>query len=217
MGDKVIEFVKNYDDQCTENGFQFEFFCDRCGSGFRTRFKTWKLGAISNVAESVGDIFGGFLGRATDVGDKVKSAAWEKAHDSAYEEAVTEIKPKFSQCPRCSKWVCKTSCWNNKKGLCKECAPDLGVEMAAAQSSRSVEEIWAHASMSEEDKKLATENWRENIRATCPECNKPLELNAKFCPECGAKLKDYLFCSKCGEKITANSKFCPNCGNKVGE
>ena len=39
-----------------------------------------------------------------------------------------------------------------KKGLCKHCAPDLGVEMSAAQSSRSVEEIWRHAAMSAEDK-----------------------------------------------------------------
>jgi len=67
------------------------------------------------------------------------------AHDKAFEEAIEEIKPSFVQCPRCSKWVCKERCFNNDKGLCKECAPDVGVEMAAAQASRTVEEIHAHA------------------------------------------------------------------------
>jgi membrane protease subunit (stomatin/prohibitin family) len=215
MGDKVIEFVSNYDDLCTDSGFQFEFKCNRCNSGFRTRFKAFALGALSNLAHAANDLFGGSLGSIANAGDRVKSSAWEKAHDAAFEEAVNEIKPQFIQCPRCSEWVCRDGCWNMKKGLCKECAPDLGVEMAAAQSSRSVEEIWAHASMAEEDKKLATENWRENIRATCPACNKPLEMNAKFCPECGAKLKDYHFCTKCGEKILAGNKFCPSCGEKV--
>ena len=43
-------------------------------------------------------------------------------------------------------------CWNDGKGLCKNCAPDLGVEMAAAQSSRTVEEIWAHSKMAEADR-----------------------------------------------------------------
>ena len=38
--------------------------------------------------------------------------------------------------------------------------------MSAAQASRSVEEVWAHAAMAEEDKKLAQGNWRETIRAS---------------------------------------------------
>jgi membrane protease subunit (stomatin/prohibitin family) len=215
MGDKVIEFVSNYDDLCTDSGFQFDFKCNRCNSGFRTRFKAYALGTLSNLANAANDLFGGSLGSIANAGERVRSSAWEKAHDAAFVDAVKEIKPSFIKCPRCSIWVCREGCWNLKKGLCKECAPDLGVEMAAAQSSKSVEEIWAHASMAEEDKKLATENWRENIRATCPACNKPLEMNAKFCPDCGAKLKDYLFCTKCGEKILSGNKFCPSCGEKV--
>lgn len=43
---------------------------------------------------------------------------------------------------------------NNKKDLCKQCAPDLGVEMAKAQAERSVQEIHAHACMAEEEKRL---------------------------------------------------------------
>jgi len=87
--------------------------------------------------------------------------------------------------------------------------------MAAAQASRSVEEVWAHAAMAEEDKKLATENWRENIRASCPECEAPMPSNAKFCPECGAQLKAKTECPNCGEKFTPGAKFCPECGHKL--
>lgn len=213
MSDK-IEFVSNYKDLSTDNGFQFEFFCDRCNSGFRTKFKTWSLGRAAQVADALGNMLGGVFGKAADLGEHVRSAGWEQAHDAAFESAVNEIKPDFIQCPRCSGWVCRKGCWNNKKGLCKKCAPDLGVEMAAAQSSRSVEEVWAHAKMAEEDKKLTEKDWREGIRASCPKCEQPLEGNVRFCPHCGAKLKDKQFCTKCGAAMSAESKFCPECGEK---
>jgi membrane protease subunit (stomatin/prohibitin family) len=211
---ELIGFVRNYSDMSTDNGFQFEFCCDRCGSGFRTRFRDWKVATASNIADAVGDVLGGVFGRAANIGDRVKSAAWEKAHDGAFEAAVGEIKPEFIQCPRCSSWICRKGCWNSKKGLCKECAPDVGVEMAAAQASRTVEEVWAHAKMSEEDKHLTEADWREGIRATCPKCNAPLATNSKFCPECGAKILDKKFCVQCGKPMEAGTKFCPECGAK---
>lgn len=212
----AIEFVRNHNDLSTNRGFQFEFFCDRCGSGFRTRFKGMKGGLITDALDSASGLFGGFLSSAASIGDKVRTVAWEKGHDEAFTEAVSEIKPSFIQCPRCSSWVCRKSCWNEKKGLCKECAPDMGVEMAAAQASKSVEEIWAHAAMADEDKKLSAENWREGVRATCPNCEAPLATNAKFCPECGAKL-GASHCTECGAKLTPGAKFCAECGNKTGE
>lgn len=210
-----IEFTQNYSDLSTNKGFQFEFYCDRCGSGYRTRFKPSMTGTVASVLDTASGLFGGVFNRAADVGERVRSASWEKAHDEAFVEAMAELKPDFVQCPRCSSWVCRSKCWNTKKGLCKECAPDLGVEMAAAQASRSVEEVWAHAAMAEEDKKLAAENWRQTVRASCPQCEAPLAANAKFCPECGANLKARDNCPGCGSKITPGSKFCPECGEKI--
>jgi hypothetical protein len=212
-----IEFVRNFADHSTNKGFQFEFHCDRCGTGFRTRFKPSVTGALSDVMGAASSLIGGIFGKAADVSARVHSAAWEKARDNAFVEAINEIKPEFIQCPRCSSWVCRKSCWNLKKGLCKGCAPDLGVEMAAAQASRSVEEVWAHAQMAEEDKKLGEKEWREGIRATCPSCNAPLAGNVKFCPQCGEKIKETAICGKCGVKIAPGEKFCPQCGNKVSE
>jgi len=210
-----IEFVHNYTDLCTDKGFQFEFCCNRCGTGYRTRFVPSATGTISGVLDAANSLFGGVFNSAADLGSRVHSAAWERAHDDAFIKAVTELKPDFIQCPRCQSWVCRSKCWNTKKGLCKECAPDLGVEMAAAQAAKSVEEVWAHAAMAEEDKHLSTEDWREGIRASCPECETPLATNAKFCPNCGAKLKVALHCTECGGKLTPGAKFCPDCGNKV--
>jgi len=174
------------------------------------------VGSVSSVLDAAGSLLGGVFNTAADVGERVRSAGWQKAHDEAFQESVQEVRPSFIQCPRCSTWVCRKSCWNSKRGLCKECAPDLGVEMSAAQASRSVEEVWAHAKMAEEDKKLAEGNWRETIVASCPNCGAPQATNAKFCPECGTKIKTAETCSKCGAKLTAGAKFCPECGEKAG-
>jgi len=213
---KMITFVNNYRDLSTEKGFQYEFVCNRCGSGIRTGFQAWSVGTVSSALDAAGSLFGGVFSSAANVGERVRSAAWEKAHDEAFSNAIEEARPAFNQCPRCSAWVCSASCWNTKRGLCKDCAPDLGVEMSAAQASRSVEEVWAHAKMSAEDKQLSEGNWRETIVASCPKCGAPQATNAKFCPECGEQLKSNAFCAECGTALQPGAKFCASCGNAVG-
>lgn len=215
MGDK-IQFTRNYSDLSTDQGFQFEFYCDRCGNGFRTRFKPSAIGTATTVMDTANNLFGGIFGKAADLTERVRSAAWEKAHDEAFGAAMQELRPDFIQCPRCSSWVCRKSCWNAAKGLCKECSPDLGVEMAAAQSSRTVEEIWAHSQVAEEDRQMLQEKtWRAGVRASCPDCGAPLAKNVKFCPDCGAKIAREPHCTGCGAKLMPNAKFCPECGQKV--
>jgi membrane protease subunit (stomatin/prohibitin family) len=211
-----IEFTKNYTDLSTEQGFQFEFYCDRCGSGYRTKFKPSVLGSVSGAMDTASSLLGGIFGKAADLSERARSASWEKEHDQAFVAAMQELRPDFVQCPRCQSWVCRKSCWNNQKGLCKQCAPDMGVEMAAAQASRTVEEVWAHSQMAEEDREMLTEkSWRKGVRATCPNCNAPLANNAKFCPECGTKIESQAHCIECGAKLAPNAKFCAECGAKV--
>ncbi len=211
-----IVFTTNYSDLSTDQGFQFEFFCDRCGTGYRTPFQPSTLGRVSGVLDAASSIFGGILGRAADLGERARSATWEKAHDEAFAKAMEELRPEFVQCPRCSSWVCRKGCWNQRKGLCKECAPDLGVEMAAAQASRTTEEIWAHSKVADEDREmLEEEGWREGVRASCPKCEAPLPGKVKFCPECGAKIKAQAHCAQCGAKLGPGAKFCAECGAKL--
>jgi len=211
-----IEFTRNHSDLSTDEGFQFEFYCDRCGSGFRTPFQPLVLGRVSNALDAASSLFGGVFGQAANLGERARSATWEKAHDKAFTKAMEELKPDFVQCPRCSSWICRKSCWNVTKGLCKNCAPDLGVEMAAAQASRTVEEIWAHSRVAEEDREMLKEKeWREGVRATCPACNAPLAAKVKFCPECGAKIAAESHCVKCGARLSPDAKFCVECGTRV--
>lgn len=208
-------FVRNYHDLSTPRGFQFEFYCDHCGNGYRTAFKASTTGTVSELLDTASGLFGGVFSSAANIGGRVNSAAYERAKEAALVDATQEMKDQFVMCPRCRSWVCKT-CWNTKRGLCKGCAPDLGVEMSAAQASRSVEEVWAQAAMSEEDKKLAEGNWRETIVASCPKCGAAQATNAKFCPECGANLKQGVFCAQCGAKMQPGAKFCGECGAKTG-
>src|SRR5205809_13617 len=35
----LIQFTRNHSDHSTDKGYQFEFFCDRCGNGFMSEFK----------------------------------------------------------------------------------------------------------------------------------------------------------------------------------
>jgi len=92
-----------------------------------------------------------------------------------------------------------------------------GVEMAAAQASRTVQEIWAHSKVAEDDREmLKDESWREGARATCPGCGAPLPGKVKFCGECGVKIEGDRHCTECGATLKAGTKFCAECGTKQG-
>jgi len=174
------------------------------------------LGTVSTALDAANRLFGGVFGRAADLGERARSATWEKAHDDAFVAASEELKPDFIQCPRCSSWVCKKSCWNARRGLCKECAPDIQVEKAAAQARKTSQAVWENAQTAEEDaEEIAPAKFKKSLRATCPSCNAPLPKGVKFCPECGAKIEVEAHCTECDAKLLPGSKFCPECSAKV--
>jgi hypothetical protein len=212
--DEVTEFVSNYHDHSTNEAFQFEFCCNRCGTGYRSPVKGWATGRAAGILGTASSIFGGLFGSAARVGEHVRSSAWQSAHDAAFREASAALKPEFIQCPRCQTWVCRRSCWNNKRGMCKGCAPDLGVEMSAAQASQAVQSVWDKAAVDEDDAKVIQSAGNKTVLASCPHCEAPLAGNPKFCPGCGAPLKVSENCAKCGAKLPPKSKFCPECGEK---
>jgi len=53
----------------------------------------------------------------------------------------------------------------------------------------------------------------------CPKCHAYVPATAKFCPECGTRLKPpksaTIICPKCAHFIPASSKFCPQCGTQL--
>jgi rRNA maturation endonuclease Nob1 len=200
----LIKFVQNHSDLSTDRGFQFEFQCDRCGTGFQTTFQASATGIMSEVLDTASGFLGGIFGNAADVGRRMHSVAWERAHDKAFAKAVEEVRPSFAQCPKCVQWVCREACWNESRGLCKECAPDLGVEQAVAESEVDVEEVRAAA---------RTSKSRSTV-ASCPSCGASVSKGGKFCPDCGAALSAEKHCTDCGTKMPAAAKFCPDCGAK---
>jgi membrane protease subunit (stomatin/prohibitin family) len=211
----AIEFTRNYNDHSTDRGFQFEFHCDRCGNGYKTQFEPWAMGTVSGALDAASSLFGGFFNEAANLGERVRSSQWQQARDKAMVEAVQQIKPNFLQCPRCSSWVCKKNCWNQQRGLCKNCAPDLAVEISAQQSSKAVEKIQSDITADTEDVQVIGSVGTAKVQASCPNCHAPLASNAKFCAECGYKLADAArFCTNCGAKMAPGTKFCAECGTK---
>ena len=47
----------------------------------------------------------------------------------------------------------------------------------------------------------------------CPRCQHENPPQAKFCPECGARVA--LTCTKCHSELPASAKFCLECGEPV--
>jgi len=89
----LIKFTRNYNDHSTDSGFQFEFFCDRCGSGYESTFQGSASSTVTNVLDVASGLFGGLLGNVADAGHRVHSTAWEKQHDQEFQKAVEEVKP----------------------------------------------------------------------------------------------------------------------------
>lgn len=207
----LIQFTRNHSDHSTDKGYQFEFFCDRCGNGFKTEFKSSAIGMAGSAIRTVSGIFGGILGSVGSSTYEVERAVQGRGHDSAFREAVEETKPLFRQCPRCSQWVCHATCWNAKRMLCYNCAPDVETELASAQ---------VHATVDQMKQKLQEQDLTKNLNPTaeaaalCPSCGARTQ-GAKFCPECGKPLRAKSECPRCGTTVDAGSRFCPECGNKM--
>ena len=207
----AIEFVQNYDDLSTDQGFQYRFHCDRCGNGFMSTFVANKLNIAGGFLRAAGGILGGVIGSAGNSAYDIQRAVGGSAHDKSLRDAVQEIKPLFTQCRRCGKWVCREVCWNDDKGLCKECAPVLAEEAASAQASAAQYQIREKAMASDQTQGLDV---TLQTSAQCPQCGAASQ-GGKFCPECGAALAAKTNCSKCQASIPAGARFCPECGGKV--
>jgi hypothetical protein len=207
----LIEFVRNHEDLSTDHGYQFKFYCDKCGGGWVSEFQTSVTGMAGGLLRAAGGLFGGVLGRAASSEYEIRRAVGGPAHDSALKKAVEEAKGRFKKCSRCGKWVCPDTCWNDEKGLCEECAPDLREEAAAAQAQAARDQIVEKAHAVDQTGGLDVSR---NVSVRCAQCNAQIQ-GGKFCPECGAPVSTKSQCRKCGSEAKAGAKFCPECGEKM--
>ncbi|MEI8305914.1 MAG: zinc ribbon domain-containing protein [Chloroflexales bacterium] len=203
----LINFTNNYRDLSTDTGFQFEFCCDRCGDGVRSQFKASILGTASSVLNVASNLFGGLFG-ASNAASSARNATWEREHDGAFREAIEEVRSRFTRCPRCTNYVC-ASCWNQAAGLCANCAPHIGTEMAASKADVALQQM--------REKVSASTQFSSDIsgkRTICPACGAPTG-DMKFCGSCGARL-GLRRCSN-GHEVGQGMRFCGECGGAVSE
>src|SRR6266545_2276421 len=107
-----VPYTDNYTDHSTEAGYQFEFFCERCGNGYKSGFKHSAMSIGTKALRTLGGMFGGRLNEAAYGAGNVQDLTESQAKDKALLEAVEECRPLFNQCHRCGQWVCKDICWN---------------------------------------------------------------------------------------------------------
>jgi ribosomal protein L32 len=195
----LTNFVRNYQDLSTDTGFQYEFFCDRCGNGYQTQFEPSVISGVTDILDTAGSLLGGFLSGAASIGEKVRSATWKKAHDTSFQKAIAEARPHFKQCTRCGQWM-DNICWNHSRGMCKGCTPDLEEEFSNIQAQAAIEQATY----------VKAEKFQATIVVNCSQCGASLQ-GGKFCAECGTPVKQPSKCHECGSD-TQGGKFCPECG-----
>jgi len=217
-------FTRNYQDNSTDAGFQFTFYCDICNDGYKTSFiesTTYKkkgfMRGVGQGAGLLGSLIGGQASSFGYAGERAssvlsqkfegKSPEWQKEHEQAFMRSQNEAQQHFHRCPHCNKYVCD-HCWNEDEGLCVSCAPRQEVYVAQARAQamkRNIDDAGQNATV-----------WQGNIESKttmCPSCGKPAGAG-KFCNNCGASM-DMKECPRCGAKNAQTVRFCNNCGENL--
>ncbi len=206
----VIEFTDNYDDLSTDQGFQFKFYCERCGNGYMSEFQGFTAGKATGLFRAAAGLLGGSAHRIADSAYEIQRAIGGPAHDRALKAAIAEIRPHFHQCSRCGEWVCDV-CWNASVALCENCAPDTQEEIAAMQQEARLEQLRERIENTDYSSEI---NVEDEAVVFCPHCGEKA-AGGKFCNECGKPLKTVTECENCGSENPADAKFCSECGESL--
>jgi ribosomal protein S27AE len=211
----MIFFTDNYQDRSTDDGYQFEFFCRRCGNGYSSSFQHSLTGFGGRLLRLGGDMLGGAVGeKAAQLGwdaEFMRDTARGSTRDKALARAVEEMQPYFKQCHNCGQWVCGQVCWNGERGLCTTCAPKLDQAIAGMQAQAQIQQV---------NQKIQAQDWTRDVNyrdqgtGLCQSCGQE-SGGGKFCGHCGTALaaahSDTRFCGNCGSELKG-SKFCGECG-----
>ena len=209
----IVPFTDNFDDLSNQNGYQFEFRCERCGNGYRSPFVEDRMEKGRGILRAAGGLLGGSLDRLADAANQLN---WDrgtnsKAKDKALADAVEAVRGEFKQCRGCGDWVCNHVCWNAEIGQCVQCSPFVAEEISKAQSEAQLEQIRERVKEIDHTEGLDLKN---RAKVKCGSCNAIVD-GGKFCPECGEKLSKAAFCTECGTECKEGAKFCPECGTKI--
>lgn len=206
---QMVPFTNNYLDRSTSDGYQFEFYCQRCRSSVVSSFHR-SLSGIASLGGRLLSIGGDLIGG--EAGYTAHRVGWEtdamrgggNARDKHLQKAVEEVAPQFGHCNRCGNWVCQQACWNAQRGVCADCSSRLGPEAASMPAPAQMNQM----------------NQQIHGPAMCSSCGQS-SGGGRFCQHCGAPLAAAAaaptrFCGNCGTPQEGASAFCPRCGTPAG-
>ncbi len=199
-------FTNNYSDLSDDNGYQFEFRCEVCGSGYKSEFVRSAMGTASTMLSGASNLLGGLWG-ASNAANSARDFMDRGARDDALKAASNEIMPLFTRCVGCNNWVDET-CFNRERNLCTRCAPNLAAEMERERASVGLDQM--------RQKMQAETVFSGDVsarRTVCPSCAKPVG-SEKFCANCGTRLGT-AHCTQCGGELASDARFCGSCGAKT--
>jgi len=207
-----IPFTDNVTDLSNEDGYQFEFRCERCGNGFRSAFRRDPRSTGQKLARGLSGFLGGPIAQVGYMADRLLDRGTNSpAKDDALNAATAEIAPRFHQCRGCGDWVCGDGCWNTDIGQCVRCSPVVVEELARLQ---------ADARRTQMQQQLETIDLvggislAQQAHPRCPSCGAQTG-GGRFCSDCGASLVTAASCSGCNADVAQGARFCAECGAAV--
>jgi hypothetical protein len=207
----AVYFTDNVRDLSNTEGYQFEFYCERCGNGYRSPYRRDRLDQGKDLIHSIGYMLGGRMAQVGSAIGWLDRSTNSKAKDAALREAVETIKHNFVQCRGCSDWVCHEVCWNDQIGQCHRCSPSVAEELSRAQAAAQVQQLQDRA---------REVDWTSGIDVAarnpvaCPSCSARV-APGRFCSSCGAAMSPNTRCTGCGTNLPPGARFCSNCGTSA--
>lgn len=166
-------------------GFQFEFFCGHCGSTWKTPFKPYRPGQISNFVSLFASFLPGRMNLAARAGHAFTDARSVKAREAALLAGMQRAETLYQVCRSCQRATCD-NCWDSGQSICTDCAGRQATDLKQAARAAN---------------------------AVCPNCQTPNE-GGRFCAECGFDMAStHKTCPGCGAMQSRQSRFCTDCGH----
>lgn len=83
----MIQFVNNTEDLSTDKGYQFKFYCDKCGSGYMSQYQPSYIGMAGSFLNAASSLLG-WGHAAGNSAYEVRRTVGGSAHDPALKTAV---------------------------------------------------------------------------------------------------------------------------------
>ncbi|MEV6770013.1 zinc ribbon domain-containing protein [Nocardia sp. NPDC051030] len=212
-----VVFTSYYHDESNDDGFQWEFRCDRCSTSYKSPFQQNYYSRGRGALRVLRDLFGDQVKAI----DKISNAAESYSNhwggsssgtkDQAFSNAVDQVKSDFRLCAGCGSWVCDRICWNEHVGQCTRCSPLAAHQMAQAQAEARGSQFRDAAY--QQDWVGGQHDPSTPARVNCPTCGADTH-GGKFCGGCGTALDTRTDCRGCGHQVPPGSMFCTNCGQQ---